>query len=87
MTVIHQVTDIHIPVTGDFSVRDNFTLLMQHVASAQPDILTFTGDLPGEDGSREAYLWICDQLPSDIPCLVLPGNHDDPAALFYDLSE
>ena len=82
MTVIHQVTDIHIPVTGDLSVRDNFTRLMQHVASAQPDILTITGDLPGEDGSREAYLWIRDQLPSDIPCLVLPGNHDDPAALF-----
>ncbi len=82
MTIIHQVTDIHIPVTGDFTVRDNFVRQMQYVAEAGPDLLTITGDLPGEDGSVEAYRWIRNQLPAGIPCLVLPGNHDDPASLF-----
>ena len=82
MTVVHQVTDIHIPVVGDFSVRDNFVQQMKHVARAKPDLLTITGDLPGEDGSLDAYLWIRDQLPADIPCLVLPGNHDNPETLF-----
>jgi 3',5'-cyclic AMP phosphodiesterase CpdA len=80
--VIHQITDTHIPVSGDMTVRDNFLRLMAYCEEAQPDLLVITGDLPGEDGSREAYEWMRTVLPADIPFLVIPGNHDDPDSLF-----
>ena len=82
MTVIHQVTDIHIPVSGDMTVRQNFRQIMAYVAERAPDLLVISGDLPGEDGSREVYEWIKSELPADIPCLILPGNHDNPELLF-----
>lgn len=64
------------------TVRHNFSCLMNYVAEKNPDLLVITGDLPGEDGSREAYEFIRQELPDEVPCMILPGNHDDPVALF-----
>ena len=82
MTLIHQITDTHIPVTGDMRVSENFLELIAYSKSIGPDLLVLTGDLPGEDGNREVYEWIRASLPADIPHIVIPGNHDDPVALF-----
>lgn len=84
---IFQVTDPHVPPLdavgeADHQVRQNFLRLMSHVADEQPDLLVLTGDLPGKDGSREVYEYIRRHLPVDVPVLILPGNHDDPVALF-----
>ncbi len=64
------------------SVCDNFVALMDYCKEQSPDLLTITGDLPGEDGSRSAYDWIWNHLPEDIPRIIIPGNHDDPEVLF-----
>ena len=82
MTVIYQVTDTHIPVFGNLGVRENFLALMEHTRKAAPDLLAITGDLPGEDGSRAAYEWMRSVIPDEIPCIVIPGNHDDTDVLF-----
>jgi 3',5'-cyclic AMP phosphodiesterase CpdA len=82
MTLIHQVTDIHIPIAGDMSVRENFLQLMAYSSAQKPDLLAITGDLPGEDGSREAYEWIKASLPQGIDTVIIPGNHDDVDSLF-----
>lgn len=82
MTVIHQVTDPHVSPDGKGVACENFLALMAHVRETKPDLLTITGDLPGEDGSRAAYEWIKAALPDNVPCLVLPGNHDDEQVVF-----
>lgn len=64
------------------SVCDNFVMLMDYCREIAPDLLTITGDLPGEDGSRSAYDWIWNHLPEGIPHLIIPGNHDNPETLF-----
>ena len=64
------------------AVCDNFVALMNFCREQPPDLLAITGDLPEEDGNRSAYDWIWNQLPPDIPHIILPGNHDDPAVLF-----
>ena len=82
MTLIHQVTDLHVAPDGTGRACENFLALMAHVETCRPDLLLLTGDLPGEDGSREAYRWIHAALPHGIPRVVLPGNHDDGDAVF-----
>ena len=74
MTLIHQITDTHIPVTGDMRVSENFLELIAYSKSIGPDLLVLTGDLPGEDGNREVYEWIRASLPADIPHIVIPGT-------------
>ena len=79
---IFQVTDTHIPDTGDMLARDNFTALMTYCAEQQPDLLAITGDLPADDGSRSAYEWITAAIPSGLEYIVIPGNHDNIETLF-----
>ena len=82
MTLIYQVTDTHVDEDPGTTASRNFTTLMQYVAEHTADLLVISGDLPGEDGSKAIYEWMKSQIPASQPTLVIPGNHDDSAALF-----
>lgn len=79
---IAQITDLHIGLEGqdtyNVDVRDNFLQILGEVVFAQPDLIIVTGDLCFDIGLKEIYNWIKNKLDNtDIPYLVLPGNHDD----------
>lgn len=80
---IAQITDLHIGLEGqetfNIDVRDNFLLILGEVVYSQPDLIVLTGDLCFDQGEVEIYHWIKEKLDNtDIPYLVLPGNHDNP---------
>ena len=87
MTVIYQITDTHVPPEAGKPVRNNFLTLMEYVSNHPADLLVITGDLPGEDGSKEIYMWMKAQLPVDQKTYVIPGNHDDDKNLFEAFGE
>ncbi len=87
MTVFYQITDTHVPPEDGKPVRLNFLALMDYVAKNPADLLVLTGDLPGEDGSREIYEWMKAQLPANQKTVVIPGNHDDNRNLFEVFGE
>jgi 3',5'-cyclic AMP phosphodiesterase CpdA len=87
MTVIYQITDTHVPPEAGKPVRLNFQALMEYVAENPADLLVLTGDLPGEDGSKEIYEWIKKQLPAGQKTYVIPGNHDNEENLFEIFGE
>ena len=88
---IAQITDLHIGVKGQdtyhVDVRDNFLQILGEVVFAEPDLLIVTGDLCFDVGLEKIYVWIKDKLDkTNIPYLVLPGNHDD-AQMMMDIFE
>jgi len=82
MTVIYQITDTHVPLEAENPVTTNFLTLMDYVRQNPADLLVITGDLPGEDGSREVYQWMKAQLPPDQKTHIIPGNHDNDSNLY-----
>lgn len=82
---IHQITDLHVPDDESdekFShIRRNVERQLAFVAAGLPDLLVISGDLTMTDGSEVACQWIRDSLPRDVPVIVIPGNHDDPAVI------
>jgi 3',5'-cyclic AMP phosphodiesterase CpdA len=87
MTIIYQITDTHVPPEEGKPVRANFVALMDFVARNPADLLVLTGDLPGEDGNKEVYEWMKEQLPENQLTYVIPGNHDDDENLFDAFGE
>ena len=88
---IVQITDLHIGLEGqdtyNVDVRDNFLQILGEVVFAKPELIVVTGDLCFDLGQKDIYLWIKEKLDNtNIPYLVLPGNHDD-AALMMDIFE
>ncbi len=85
---IVQLTDIHLlPHAQDrlLGVRPSETLnkVLADILrlQRQPDLVIVTGDLT-DDGSAAAYVRLRSMLQSlQVKVLVLPGNHDDVAAL------
>jgi len=81
MTVIHQVTDTHVPADSTRRAHQNFVRQMSFVRQNRPDLLVISGDLPEEDGSREIYRLMESLLPPDLEIVIIPGNHDERQAL------
>mgnify|MGYP001324822317 CR=1 FL=1 len=82
--LIHQITDLHVP-DDDADPRfahvfENVRRQLRYIESARPDLLVITGDLSMTDHSETACRWIHDRLP-ELPVIVIPGNHDDPAMI------
>ncbi|MBV4463578.1 Icc protein [Pseudomonas sp. F-14 TE3623] len=80
--LIAQVTDIHIGVRSDCATakianieRLANTFRQISKLQQQPDLIVFTGDIT-ESGSIAEYRAFAENLSADIPCIVLPGNHD-----------
>lgn len=78
---ILQLTDIHIggDYDGKFKCKLNFlSTLLYALDSMEPyDMIVITGDL-ADKNHRVNYEWIAKILQStNIPYIVLPGNHDD----------
>jgi Icc protein len=81
---IHQITDLHIPdneADEQFGhVFENVRRQFNFVESERPDLLIVSGDLTMTDHSEDACRWIKSNLPN-VPVVVIPGNHDDPAVI------
>jgi len=85
---ILQISDMHLFATAEqqlvgINTDESFLavveLAKQH--SWPPDLIFLTGDL-AQDSSKAAYKRLIDHLePLNIPCFVLPGNHDKPETL------
>ncbi len=82
-TLLH-LTDSHLMPHADSTLlgvntADYFLkILDKSVSEQQPvDLILLTGDL-AQDPSAQSYQFLLDNLlPLKIPCLCLPGNHDD----------
>ncbi len=86
MTLIYQITDTHIS-PEDSPANAHFEILMTYVRDHPADHLVISGDLPGVDGSAEIYEWMRSRLPPGQDVIVIPGNHDDPSALYTVFGE
>ena len=81
--LIAQITDMHVKAQGEMlsGTLDTYAGLaaaLRRIAGLdpQPDLLVATGDLTA-DGKPEEYDALRDLLSGlDMPCLLLPGNHD-----------
>jgi Icc protein len=86
--LIAQITDFHIKARGKMAYRvvDTATCLKEAVAalaavSPRPDAVVATGDLT-DFGRPEEYELLRELLsPLDMPVYLIPGNHDERAAL------
>ncbi|MBF2097823.1 MAG: phosphodiesterase [Gloeomargaritaceae cyanobacterium C42_A2020_066] len=84
--ILAQVTDTHLLASPQDTYRGwptwaSCRAVLAAVAQDRPDLLLLTGDL-SQDGSRASYEHLRDLVePLGIPTYVLPGNHDNPAAL------
>lgn len=86
--LIAQITDFHVTALGTraFGRVDTNAGLAAAVAHLnrlrpRPDLVLVTGDLVN-DGRPEEYAALAELLrPLEIPCRVIPGNHDDRAGL------
>ncbi|GAA4483179.1 phosphodiesterase [Actinoallomurus oryzae] len=82
MTILAQLSDLHLTVDDPARVRSLRTALATLLALATPpDAVVLTGDLT-DHGRPEEYALLRDELARlPIPAHPLPGNHDDVAAL------
>ena len=86
--ILAQFTDLHIKEEGRLAYRKIDTSAALEAALAhlqtqtvQPDLVLFTGDLV-DTGQPEEYARLRTHLAGlDIPFFLMPGNHDDRAAL------
>jgi len=86
--LIAQITDPHIKAPGELAYRrvDTGAMLGRCIAELrrldpQPDLIVLTGDLV-DRGRPAEYAWLKTLLaPLRQPLLVVPGNHDERAAL------
>lgn len=81
------LTDSHLTATAGNTYRglDPRATLARVIeaalASGRPDLVILGGDM-SEDGSAESYAALRTQLLAlELPVLVVPGNHDDPAGI------
>jgi Icc protein len=85
---IVQLTDCHLPSRRGMQVQGLDTeasfraVVDQVLQESEPyDLALLTGDL-AEEPAESAYLWLASELRRlSIPCLCLPGNHDDPETM------
>jgi 3',5'-cyclic-AMP phosphodiesterase len=84
MLRIAQISDLHVRRAGSKKVREFDAALAECVARVNalaPDVVIATGDLTNR-GSEEEYRRLREMLNAlDRPYYLMPGNHDDPAAL------
>jgi 3',5'-cyclic AMP phosphodiesterase CpdA len=88
LTILAQISDLHIgvPNAAGGGRRDRVAALRRCVAAInaldpRPDLVLVTGDLV-DDGVAEEYEHFRTLMaPLDAPYYVIPGNHDDRAAL------
>lgn len=86
--IVAQISDLHIAVAGylayeRFDTASCVSRCIEHIRrlSPQPDVVLATGDLV-DSGRGEEYRRLRKVLaPLDIPVFLIPGNHDDRAAL------
>ncbi|MGE5386175.1 MAG: phosphodiesterase [Betaproteobacteria bacterium] len=83
---IAQISDLHLtadgqPLYGRVDTETAWRQALSRALALGPDWLVLTGDL-AEGGHKSAYRRLRDSL-ADCPCpyALLPGNHDDRAAL------
>ncbi|MEW5010617.1 MAG: 3',5'-cyclic-AMP phosphodiesterase [Cycloclasticus sp.] len=85
---ILQISDMHLFASTEqqlvgVNTEDSFLAVLElaQQASWPPDLIFLTGDL-SQDGSEASYLRLIKHLSTlNIPCYVLPGNHDTPEKL------
>lgn len=88
MTLIAQISDLHIKAQGRLSYKkvDTQAALLRVIErlnrlQPRPDVVVITGDLV-DFGLAEEYQTLRQALAGlQLPCLLMPGNHDDRAAL------
>src|SRR3954469_5836710 len=86
--LIAQISDLHIKAAGKLSYKivDTAGMLRACIAHMlkqpqRPDVVVFTGDLV-DFGRPEEYAVLREIIsPLGMPVYLLPGNHDDRAAL------
>lgn len=86
--LLGQISDMHVRRPGElcYGRVDTAAFLQRAVAQLlalpqRPDVLAITGDLV-DGGSAEEYAVLRELLaPLPMPYYLIPGNHDDPAAL------
>lgn len=82
--LIAQLSDVHVRRRGELYrglVDSNrmFAEAIEHLRGLdrRPDLVVLTGDLVDE-GHADEYANACELLKAlDLPCLVVPGNHDE----------
>src|SRR3979409_2078120 len=92
--LLAQISDLHVRPTGE-RYKDAghptrpFADAVEHLnrLAPRPDLVLITGDLvdeglPAEYDSLRALLGVL-----ELPCLLMPGNHDDPERLAPDFCE
>lgn len=85
LTLAH-VTDPHLLADPggtllDWPTRPSFEAVLTHVRTVAPDVLLLTGDL-AQDAQPATYRAVEALVaPLGVPCLALPGNHDDPTVM------
>jgi Icc protein len=92
--IIAQISDLHIKREGELScgVVDTFSMLRRCVAHMlalpqRPALLLASGDLV-DSGTAEEYASLRRLLaPLGIPAYLIPGNHDDRAALRREFAD
>lgn len=85
---ILQLSDMHLMASAEdqlvgVNTEESFlsVLKLAQEESWPPDLIFLTGDL-SQDSSAESYNRLIRHLNKlDIPCYVLPGNHDTPSTL------
>jgi len=85
---ILQISDMHLFASPDqelvgVNTEESFLAVLELAKqeSWPPDLIFLTGDL-SQDGSEASYCRLIKHLSSlNIPCYVLPGNHDTPDKL------
>lgn len=85
---ILQISDMHLSASIDdqlvgVNTEDSFLSILNlaQEESWPPDLIILTGDL-SQDSSAESYCRLIQHLKKlQIPCYVLPGNHDTPSRI------
>ncbi|WP_162606199.1 metallophosphoesterase [Jiangella asiatica] len=78
MTTLLHLSDLHL---DDDLARGRLDRALRILPpSRRPDLIVITGDL-ADHGRREEYVDLVSAMRGDIPWIVCPGNHDDPALM------
>lgn len=84
MILAAQLSDTHFDLTARNVERVEAVMAYLADLPRRPDVILVTGDIT-DSGKPEQYAEARSALRSDIPVHVLPGNHDDRAALRTEL--